>query len=89
MNDIGCALNRAFLGRNIAAGATAPKWSVGANAGPFSGGTLACSQGYAFAFPLNDAEVKEVMSLLDILDIKVWVNMSDRGAEGVFAMQFR
>lgn len=89
MNDISCAASYRYLCRNISAGAAAPKWAASANAGPFADGALACSQGYAFAFPLNTAEVREVMSLVDALDIKVWVNMSDRLSEGTFAVKFR
>jgi hypothetical protein len=89
MNDIACAASYRFLCRNISAGAAAPKWTASANAGPFADGALACGQGYAFAFPLNSTEVREVINLVDRLDIKVWVNMSDRETEGTFAVKFR
>jgi hypothetical protein len=89
MNDIACAASYRFLCRNISAGAGAQKWTASANAGPFADGALACGQGYAFAFPLNSTEVREVISLVDRLDIKVWVNMSDRLTEGAFAVKFR
>jgi hypothetical protein len=89
MNDIGCNTMYNALCRNISAGATAPKWVASATPVLFADAALACSQGYAFAFPLNDAEVREVISLADRLDIKFWVNMSDRLTEGAFAIKFR
>jgi hypothetical protein len=89
MNDITCTTNYRFLCRNISAGAAAPKWTASANAGPFADGALACSQGYAFAFPLNATEVRDVINLVDRLDIKVWVNMSDQLSESTFAIKFR
>lgn len=89
MNDNVCNLNYNFLCRNTSAGATAAKWMVSTNVGPFVNGVMACSQGYSFAFPLNDAEFREVISLVDRLDIKIWVNMNDRMNENTFVTQFR
>jgi hypothetical protein len=89
MNDIGCTAIHSFLCRNISAGATNPKWTASAASGPFLDGATACGQGYSFGFPLNTAEVREVMTLVDALDIKIWVNMSDRLVEKTFAIKFR
>jgi hypothetical protein len=89
MNDIGCTMNYNFLCRNISAGANAPKWAASAMAGPFANGAMACSQGYAFGFPLNDAEVNEVIALVDRLDLKLWINMSDGTEESKFQVRFR
>jgi hypothetical protein len=89
MNDIGCTNIYRFLCRNISAGADAAKWTVSANAGPFTDNAMACSPGYAFAFPLNATEVMEVITLVDSLDVKVWVNMNDRVTEGTYSIKFR
>ncbi len=89
MNDNNCTLSYNFLCRNNSAGAGAPKWALSANAGPFANGALACSPGYAFGYPLNAAEVREVISLVDRLDIKIWVNMNDIVNENTFLIKFR
>ncbi|WP_141733182.1 hypothetical protein [Oligoflexus tunisiensis] len=89
MNDIACTANFNFLCRNISAGANAPKWAASANTGAFANGATACSQGYAFSVPLNDGEVNEVMALVDRLDIKLWINLSDSAIEGSFRGKFR
>jgi hypothetical protein len=89
MNDISCSTIYNFLCRKISAGADAPKWRVSTITGPFANGATACSQGYAFSFPFNETEMNEVIALVDRLDIKLWINMSDSTSEGVFQARFR
>jgi hypothetical protein len=89
MNDIACAATFNHLCRNISAGANAAKWTISATMGTFASGATACRQGYAFSLPLNSAEINEVIALVDQLDIKVWVNLSDSMTEGTFLGRIR
>lgn len=84
INDNVCTLNNNFLCRNISAGANAAKWTASPRAGPFSSGATACAQGYAFGLPMTEAEVREVIQLVDRLDLKLWVNLNDVASEGAF-----
>jgi hypothetical protein len=89
INDIVCSVNRNFLCRNISAGASAPKWRASPGIGPFANGATACTTGYSFSFPMSDAESREIIALVDQLNIKLWINMSDAMSEGTFHVKFR
>jgi hypothetical protein len=89
MNDSVCTLNNNFLCRNISAGANAAKWTASPRAAPFSSGAMACAQGYAFGLPMTEAEVREVIQLVDRLDLKLWVNLNDVASEGTFRTMLR
>lgn len=89
MNDNVCTLSYNFLCRNVSAGASAAKWLLSAARGPFANGSLACSAGYSFGFPLNAVEVGEVSTIVDRFDVRIWVNMNDRITENTFIIKYR
>jgi hypothetical protein len=59
--------------------------------GTFAQSAQACSSGYAFGFPLTEAEVREVSALVDRNNrgMNIWINMSDRDKENEFKVLFR
>jgi hypothetical protein len=91
MNDIACSTRYSFLCRNISAGAGAAKWVMSVFSGSFLQSAQACAAGYAFGFPLTEAEVREVSTLVDRNNraMNIWINMSDRNKENEFNALFR
>lgn len=91
MNDIACSSRYSFLCRNINAGVDAAKWMISTSTGSFLQSAGACSTGYAFGFPLTEAEVREVSALVDRNNraMNIWINMSDRSKENEFSALFR
>lgn len=87
MNDQVCSVSHDFLCRRTVA-TVEPKWLISNLTGPYSDHPMACPAGYSFGFPISEAEVAEVRSLVDEVqvDYAIWVNLQDRESESLFRL---